>query len=544
MKTIKATKLALAVASTFTLSALSTQACANDLNGFQGLASSDREVSLRHGVPSLRPDTNKSQRYIIKFKAAELMAHAGLPMAADFERLSEAEAFSVQAAESVLAQHQADAIMHLDFVQASVAELKPQQLRELAKHPAVEYIELDHKRYISDVISPMAQTTPYGITMVQANQVSDANATNMNVCVIDTGYQYGHSDLPTSGVTGSSFSGHGSWWTDGNGHGTHVAGTIVALNNNIGVVGVLPSGLVGLHNVKIFNDSGNWTHASNLIQAIQSCQNAGSKVVNMSLGGGSSNTTERNAMTNFFNNGMLLVAAAGNAGNTSFSYPASYDAVVSVAAVDSNKNLANFSQRNSQVEISGPGVNVASTWNNGGYRSISGTSMASPHVAGVAALVWSNHPQCTNAQIRNVLNQTAERRGTSGRNNNYGWGIVRAKVAHDWITNNGCDGNGGGNPGGGQTFHNLSGSAGQWLRGSYDIPSGVSQLTFRITGGTGDADLYIRRGAAPTEQQWDCRPYRNGNEEVCTFNNPQAGTWHVGIRGYTAFSGVTFSYQY
>ncbi|SEA41930.1 S8 family serine peptidase [Alkalimonas amylolytica] len=537
MNNTKATKLALAIASTFTLSGIAGTVIADDRTG---LSSASQGSSH-----SLRPDNRQSERYIIKFQAPELLAAAGIKAAADFERLSDAEAFSVQAAEHVLAQYQVNAIMHLDIVQASVAELSRQQYYELAKHPAVEYIELDHKRYIADVITPMAQTTPYGITMVQANQVSDANATNMKVCVIDTGYQYGHPDLPTSGVTGSSFSGHGTWHTDGNGHGTHVAGTIVALNNNIGVVGVLPSGLVGLHNVKIFNNSGNWTNASNLIQAIQSCQNAGAKVVNMSLGGGSSNTTERNAMNSFNNSGMLLVAAAGNAGNTSFSYPASYDAVVSVAAVDANKNLASFSQRNSQVEISGPGVNVASTWINSGYRSISGTSMASPHVAGVAALVWSNHPQCTNTQIRNVLNLTAERRGTSGRNTSFGWGIVRAKAAHDWITNNGCDGSGGGgNPGGGQTFHNLSGSTGQWLRGSYNIPSGVSQLTFRITGGTGDADLYIRYGNAPTEQVWDCRPYRNGNEEVCTFNNPQAGTWHVGIRGYTAFSGLTFSYQY
>lgn len=538
MKTKTMTTLALAIASTFTL----TAASADEGNNYS--LTNQGTIADRDSRPSLRPDSNKAERYIIKFQAHALMEAAGVRPAADFERLPAAEAFSIQAADQVLSQHQVNAIMHLDIVQASVAELNRSQLRELEKHPAVEYIELDHKRFLSDVITPMAQTTPYGITMVQANQVSDANSSNMSVCVIDTGYQSNHADLPSSGVTGASFQGHGNWFSDGNGHGTHVAGTIVALDNNIGVVGVLPSGLVGLHNVKIFNDSGNWTNASNLIQAIQSCQNAGAKVVNMSLGGGSSNITERNAMNNFNNSGMLLVAAAGNAGNTSFSYPASYDAVVSVAAVNSSKNLASFSQRNSQVEISGPGVNVASTWNNGGYNSISGTSMASPHVAGVAALVWSNHPQCTNTQIRNVLNQTAERRGTSGRNTSYGWGIVRAKAAHDWITANGCDGSGGGTPGGGQTFNNLSGSTGQWLRGSYDIPSGVSQLTFRITGGTGDADLYIRRGTAPTEQTWDCRPYLNGNEEVCTFNNPQAGTWHVGIRGYSAFSGLTFSYEY
>lgn len=537
MKTKTMTTLALAIASTFTLTTASAFESSEHSFIKQGsMSDRDRRVSLR-------PDNQIAQRYIIKFQAQALLNAAGVQPAADVDRLSAAEAFSVRAAEHVLAQHQVNAIMHLDIAQASVAELNRSQLRELTKHPAVEYIEVDHKRYIKDMVAPQAQVTPYGITMVQANQVSDANATNMSVCVIDTGYQYNHADLPSSGVTGASFQGHGNWYSDGNGHGTHVAGTIVALDNNIGVVGVLPSGLVSLHNVKIFNDSGNWTYASNLVQAIQSCQNAGAKVVNMSLGGGSSNTTERNAMNSFNNNGMLLVAAAGNAGNTSFSYPASYDAVVSVAAVDSNKNLASFSQRNSQVEISGPGVNVASTWNNGGYNSISGTSMASPHVAGVAALVWSNHPQCSNTQIRNVLNQTAERRGTSGRNNSYGWGIVRAKAAHDWINANGCDGSGG-TPGGGQTFTNLSASTGQWLRGSYTIPAGVSQLTFTITGGSGDADLYIRYGNAPTEQLWDCRPYLNGNEEVCTFNNPQAGTWHVGIRGYSAFSGLTFSYHY
>ncbi|MGI5308957.1 S8 family serine peptidase [Rheinheimera sp. WS51] len=484
------------------------------------------------------------QRYIVKFKTNEQVASLNVNEAASDE--VSAAAFT-QRAQQVLGQHNIQALKQLPSVQASVVKLSPRQYKKLALDANVEYVELDQKRYLMDVPSPMAQSTPYGISMVQANLVSDSSAGNTGVCIIDTGYQSNHTDLQSSGTSGYAFSGHGNWYSDGNGHGTHVAGTMVALDNNTGVVGVIGSGQANVHIVKIFNDQGNWTYASDLVDAIQSCKNADSKVVNMSLGGGSATQTERNAMDSFYNSGMLLVAAAGNGGNTSLSYPASYDAVISVAAVNSSGNLASFSQRNSQVEISGPGVSVSSTWNNGGYNSISGTSMASPHVAGVAALVWSNHPQCTAPQIRSALNATAQDRGTSGRDNSYGWGIVKAKDAHDYLTNNGCSGDDGGSnppPTNGATFPNLSASTGQWLRGSYQIPSGVSSITFKTTGGTGDADLYVRYGSAPTTTSYTCRPYRYGNEEVCTISNPQAGTWHVGVRAYQSFSGVTFSYQY
>lgn len=496
-------------------------------------------------VTAIDQSDDKTTRYIVKYKNDNLMATQNDDLSSMQQAVSDNAVFSAQKANTILRRHHVDAIMHLQQVNASVVELTPSQLEQFQNDPAVQYIEEDVKRYLMDVPSIQAQTTPYGITMVQANQVSDINATNTKVCVIDTGYLLSHADLPNTGVSGFSFSGHGTWNTDGNGHGTHVAGTMVALNNADGVVGVLPSAKAGVHIVKIFNNSGNWTTASNLIQAIQSCKDAGAKVVNMSLGGGSSSVTEQTAMTNFYNGGMLLIAAAGNSGNTSLSYPASYDAVVSVAAVDSSRNLASFSQRNAQVELAGPGVGVNSTWNNGGYNSISGTSMASPHVAGVAALVWSNHPQCTAPQIRSALNRTAQDRGTAGRDTSFGFGIVQAKAAVDDITNNGCSGGGGTTPpGGGATFPNLAGTAGQWLRSSYAIPAGVSQVTFKIAGGTGDADLYVRLGSGPTTTTYTCRPYLNGNNETCTINNPQAGTWHVGIRGYTAFSGVTFSYQY
>ena len=138
-------------------------------------------------------------------------------------------------------------------------------------------------------------------------------------------------------------------------------------------------------------------------------------MVNMSLGGGSASATERDAMQSFTDAGMLLVAAAGNDGNSGKSYPASYDAVMSVAAVDSNENRASYSQYNDQVEIAAPGSAVQSTYPTNTYAALSGTSMATPHVAGGAALIWSYFPQCTNNQIRNALNVSAEDKGSAGR---------------------------------------------------------------------------------------------------------------------------------
>ncbi|MCV2884160.1 S8 family serine peptidase [Aestuariibacter sp. AA17] len=414
----------------------------------------------------------------------------------------------------------------------------------LKSNPFVESVSLDPKRYLQ------AQSTPYGITMVQAPLLNQSNTAARTACVIDTGYNLGHPDLPnqSGGVSGNANNNQvGNWYNDGNGHGTHVAGTIAALSNNEGVVGVYPG--VDLHIVKIFNDNGQWTFASDLIDGIQQCADAGADVVNMSLGGGSSSTAEANAMQNFVNQGVMLVAAAGNGGNSSFSYPASYDAVISVAAVTSSESRASYSQYNSQVEIAGPGSAVESTWPTNTYNTISGTSMATPHVVGAAALVWSFFPQCTNEQIRNALNDSAKDKGAAGRDNFYGHGIVQAKDAFDYLTQYGCDGDGGDNGGGevepvNGSVPNLSGGTGSWTRYTWDIPANVQTMTLRIAGGTGDADLYTNFGSQTTTSNWNCRPYLYGNAEECTFSNPQAGTWHIGIRGYTSYSGVTLYYSY
>jgi len=305
----------------------------------------------------------------------------------------------------------------------------------------VEYVEPDRKVYM------LSESTPYGINSVKALSVSDSSVSNRKVCIIDSGYDINHPDLQSSRsiVTGISQDQASSWSEDGSGHGTHVAGTIAAIGgNNRGVVGVNRNGQVKLHIVKVFGNNGGWTRTSNLVRAVEECAAAGANVVNMSLGSSGSSRFERDAMTRIYNQGVLLVASAGNDGNGSYNYPASYPSVMSVAAVDSSNRKAGFSQFNDQVDIAAPGVGVLSTVPGGRYAEFSGTSMASPHVAGVAALVWSRFPTKTAQEIRRALESTAQDLGSRGRDDIFGHGLVRADRAYNSLKGSGGGGSGSG----------------------------------------------------------------------------------------------------
>ena len=236
---------------------------------------------------------------------------------------------------------------------AAAVYLPDSAVQAMANNPNVEYIEVDHRREL------YGQTTPYGISMVQATDPAFSNASgSVKVCIIDSGFHAGHADLQGLPVTGQSGT---SWNSDSCGHGTHVAGTIAAVNNTQGVVGVA-SNNVSLHIVKVFDGADcAWSYSSDLVAALNECRSAGAKVVSMSLGGSFSSTTERTAFDNANAAGVLNIAAAGNGGNNRTSYPAGYASVMSVAAVDSAKAKADFSQYNADVEITAPGVQVLST---------------------------------------------------------------------------------------------------------------------------------------------------------------------------------------
>ena len=301
--------------------------------------------------------------------------------------------------------------------------------------------------------------------------------------------------------------------------------------------------------VKVFNNQGTWAYGSDLIAAIDQCAAAGAQIISMSLGGSGSSDAEEAAFAQAETDGILSIAAAGNGGSSSLSYPASYASVMSVAAIDSSQQVATFSQYNSQVEIAAPGVAVESTLPGNTYAAWNGTSMATPHVSGVAALVWGRHENqgCTATDIRNALTAGAQDLGGPGWDSSYGHGLVSATKS-DSLLNSGCSvspppgvistslTNG--------TPDSASGARGDEHRFDIDVPNGASDLRFTISGGSGDADLYVRYSDPATSDLWDCRPYINGNSETCVEDAPNAGTWHAMLRGYADFANVNLTASY
>ena len=308
-------------------------------------------------------------RYIVKFREGRSAAGQGALRAAN-----------------------ARVVLSLEEQDAVAVHIPAAALNGLSRNPNIEFIEEDVIREpfaVSDVPTTGTEVLPYGVQMVQANQIVPSNAGNKRICIIDSGYSEQHDDLRAWSGTDLTAkladAGSGSWNKDSCGHGSHVAGTIAALaGNGLGVVGANPG--VALHIVKVFGndalvDGGScgWTYSSTLVNALNSCRAAGATVVSMSLGGSLKSRTEELAFNDANRAGVLSIAAAGNAGTNATSYPAGYASVMSVAAVDANGVKASFSQSNKDVEIAAPGVAVLSTTP---WRDVNALSAGSGNWAG------------------------------------------------------------------------------------------------------------------------------------------------------------------
>ena len=278
---------------------------------------------------------------------------------------------------------------------------------------------------------------PWGIDRIDAeivwggaedalNVTTGVAGAGVDIAIIDTGINYIHEDLKDNYKSGYDFVNNDTDPNDDNGHGTHVAGTIAASDNGIGVLGVAPKS--NIYGVKVLDSKGSGYY-SNIILGIEWCINNGIEIANMSLGGNSSSLSLKQACDNAYNSGVLLVAAAGNNGSSKILYPANYSSVIAVSAVDQNDAFASFSNYGKKIELSAPGVGIKSTLSGGGYGAYSGTSMATPHVSGVAALIISSGIASGSAAVRERLDSTAEDLGSAGKDVYFGFGLIDAAAA-------------------------------------------------------------------------------------------------------------------
>ncbi|MDI9240434.1 S8 family peptidase [Lysobacter sp. LF1] len=364
---------------------------------------------------------------------------------------------------------------------------------------------------------------------------------------------------------------------DSSWHGTHVAGTVAAAtNNNAGVAGVAFGAKV--QPVRVLGKCGGYE--SDIIDAVTWASGgtvAGvpanatpAEVINLSLGGsGACSVAEQAAYTAAKGRGTTVVVSAGNSSADAANFsPASCNDVITVSSVGPTGALSGFSNYGNVVDVAAPGGsgvapaadNILSTLNLGlqgqegeGYAWYAGTSMSAPHVSGVIALMQSVAPTPkTPDQVKKILENTAYASGGFPGGCSYnkycGAGIIDARYAvavaagteplppdvppapepppATALTN-------------GVTVTGIEVLAGDTVRYQLLVPNGASNLLFAMYGGTGDADIYVRRGADPTLTSYDCRPYSSGNNENCFFPAPQGGTWYVTVRGFSNAAGVS-----
>ncbi|MCS1352535.1 S8 family peptidase [Mechercharimyces sp. CAU 1602] len=372
------------------------------------------------GLDTASAETKSSDEIVVKFS----------------DKTSEKVRKSIHRAEksNVLEQNES-----LDF---DVVEVEGQSVEEAI----AEYSDMENVEYAEPIIEykaswtpddPMYESDQYGPQNMSVPEVWDTTkgSSDTVVAVIDTGVQSDHPDLSGKVIEGYDFVDDDNDASDEQGHGTHVAGTIgAATNNGIGVAGVAPE--VQIMPVRVLDANGSGTNES-VANGITYAADNGAQVINLSLGGPQSSQVIEDAVEYAVSKGVLVVAAAGNESTSSPSYPAYYEGALSVAAVDANDTIADFSNYGDWVDVAAPGVDIISTELNGEYVKYSGTSMASPHVAGVAALLSSQGMAAD--EIRDSIQSSADQIDGTGDKWTYGRVNAAKAIGSD---NGGDNGNG------------------------------------------------------------------------------------------------------
>lgn len=358
----------------------------------------------------------------------------------------------------------AEKVKVIPEIKTAVLYLPEEILDNFGKRKGLRYVELDNIAHAMEFSSP---DILWNVKMVNADKVWNvyfpqvgwsALGRGIIVAVLDTGVDYNHPELKsklawcaytlgTRTYTGTNLKN----CADGNGHGTHVSGIIASAINGIGNAGVAPN--VTIYTVKVLSNSGSGTYSDiveGIILAVKGPDGiAGTsddaKILSMSLGGSSDSSVLRDAVSWAYSNGAIIVAAAGNSGDgnpstNNVAYPAKYSQVIAVATVDSNGNVPSWSSDGSEVDVAAPGVNIYSTYKNSGYATASGTSMATPHVSAIIALIQAlrlaqGKAPLTFSQAYEALTRTAKDVSNPGFDVFSGYGLIDGLAAIEYALN-------------------------------------------------------------------------------------------------------------
>ena len=376
-------------------------------------------VVATSSVASASPEKSESSRYIIVFKS-------GIDESAKSDAVGRAGAEKVKNLGLINAQ----AVLVTSVGQVDKLRGDKQVLRV---DPDVE-VTIAARKGGSGATQPV-EVTPWGINRIDAEIAWPATTgAGVKVGIIDTGIDLNHPDLKSNIKGGFNAITQRKSAADDNGHGTHVAGTVAGIDNAIGVIGVSPD--VSLYAIKVLGANGSG-YLSDVIEGIQWAVAQNMNIINMSLGTSVNIESLHDAVIAANAAGVVIVAAAGNSGSALL-YPAAYPETIAVGATDITDSIAPFSNRGTGLDLVAPGVDIFSTYKGSAYATLTGTSMASPHVAGTAALVLSTPVGASDvnfngrwdpAEVFSKLISTATDLGPTGFDTDSGYGLVNAAAA-------------------------------------------------------------------------------------------------------------------
>jgi len=331
-------------------------------------------------------------------------------------------------------------------------------LKRCKKNKEIEYAEPNHIYYINMVPNDEFYAFQWHLHMVNLEEAwEESTGDGITIALIDTGVDPdGIDGFGSRLIRGMDFINRINHSRDDNGHGTHLAGTLAQeTNNGTGVSGVAPDATILA--IKAFDKNGS-SRTDNVVDSVRWAVENGARVINLSFGGAPFNETFETAINEGIEQGVVFVAAAGNGSQPQITFPAAYEGVISVGAVQQDKKLAPYSNHGPDLDVVAPGGNVFKDQNNDNnadgilqetlftdilkstnpirnYYFLDGTSMAAPHVSGVIALLMSKYPRLGPSIIRRIIRSSADDLGEPGRDDTFGWGLVNASNALRFLEN-------------------------------------------------------------------------------------------------------------